>query len=152
MLTVSTSTDKKVPETASADALLAAAERLANVIAQENVALKAHDWNQVRQLAELKRASTSDYDHALKALGNHRALSLDVRERLQAAGERLAMLADENERRLARVMFAQRRVIAAISEAVIAVGDGTATYGRTGGLRRSRAGRTPPAVSVNCAL
>jgi len=140
-------TDKDVAET-----LLVAAERLAEVITQENAALKAHDWTQVHQLAGDKRASTGDYGRALKALGDQATLSADMRQRLQTAGERLAILAEENERRLARVMFAQRRVIAAISEAVIAVGDGAATYGRSGGLRRGRTGRTAPAVSVDCAL
>lgn len=133
-------------------AILAAADRLAVVIADENAALKDHDWGRVRRLADDKRQATQDYEGALRSLGEPQALSLADRQHMHEASRRLSALAEENERRLTVVMFAQRRVMAAISEAVVAAGSGVATYGRSGGMRRGRNTTAPLAVSVDCAL
>ncbi|QNT68287.1 hypothetical protein [Defluviicoccus vanus] len=63
-----------------------------------------------------------------------------------------AAMAEENERRLTLVIFAQRRVMAAISEAVISASSGAVTYGRIGGMNRGCSGAAPMAVSLNGAF
>lgn len=133
-------------------AMLAIAERLAVVIADETAALERHDWPRLHLLADAKRQATADYERALAALGDPHELSAQARVRLGAVGRRLAALAAENERRLSVVMAAQRRVIAVISEAVSTAGGGIATYGRSGDMSRGRTASAPLAVSVDCAL
>ena len=54
-----------------------------------------------------------------------------------------------NERRLTVLMFAQRRVIEAIAEAVASVGAGAGTYARTGAPAVLGRGGTRPALSLD---
>lgn len=144
--------ERKGIDAMTTDATLAAADRLAQIIAAENAALKDRDWAMVRQLAGEKRLAAGLYEAAFQDLGDPASLPVTERERLHGAGERLAAAAEENERRLTLVMFAQRRVMAAISEAVVAAGSSAATYGRTGGISRGRSCYAPPALSLNRAL
>ncbi len=135
----------------TADAMVMAADRLAAVLAAENAALKDRAWDSLVPIAEDKREALQAYEQVWQHLSDPAALNTAERNRLRRAGEALAALSEENERRLTMLMFAQRRVMAAISEAVIATRPGVGVYGRTGGLNRGRRS-APPAVSVNRAF
>lgn len=134
------------------ETMLATADRLAEVIAAENAALKNRDWDRLRHLADDKREAVQAYERALQGLGDPQELTARARQHLDEASQRLAGLAEENERRLTSLMFAQRRVMAAISDAVVAAGRGAITYGRSGGMHRGRAALAPLAMSINGAF
>ncbi|NJO67493.1 MAG: hypothetical protein HC826_00430 [Rhodospirillales bacterium] len=135
------------------DNLLTTTEQLAAILVAENKALKSRDWETVRRLATEKRKAVDAYEEAVK---QHDQTPLESAaaddSRLHAAADHLAMLVDENERRLTLLIFAQRRVMSAISEAVIGCNVGAGTYGRSGALSRSRGGAAPPAISLNRAF
>jgi hypothetical protein len=109
----------------------AAAEALADVLEAENQALAARDWRAVGRLAAAKRAAGTAYESALASLASTGPLPADVRRRLRPLTDRLNRAAEDNERRLALLLFAQRRVIEAIGEAVASLN--VAGYARSGG-------------------
>ncbi len=137
--------------------LTAAADRLVTVLGEENAALAARDWPAVRRFAEAKRdagaAWESAVDEFIPANGTSREpLSPEVKERMAALSRRVEAAAEANERRLTVLMFAQRRVIEAIAEAVASLGAGAGTYARTGAPRALGRGGARPALSLNRAL
>lgn len=136
----------------SLDAMMTSIKSLTDIMISENAALRQRDWQAVGSLAAAKRGAVQAYETALQAFADASALPESDREHLRVTSERLAAVAEENERRLTLVIFAQRRVMAAISEAVISAGSGAATYGRTGGMNRGRSGAAPMAVSLNGAF
>jgi hypothetical protein len=75
-----------------------------------------------------------------------------VRQQLASLSRRVEAAAEANERRLTVLMFAQRRVIEAIADAVASVGTGNATYARTGVARPHGRGGAHPALSLNRAV
>jgi hypothetical protein len=136
--------------------LTVAAERLVAVLGEENAALAARDWQAVRRLAEAKREAGAAWERAIAELiptdGSARpSLTPAVRQQLARLSRRVEAAAEANERRLTVLMFAQRRVIEAIADAVASVGSGAGTYARTGVARPiGRSAR--PALSLDRAL
>lgn len=136
--------------------LTAAAERLVAVLAAENAALAARDWQTVRRLAEAKRDAGDAWASAVTALlpadGSSRpSLPPALRQQLAGLSRRVEAAAEANERRLTVLMFAQRRIIEAIADAVASVGTGAATYAPTGAARPVARGARP-ALSLNRAI
>ena len=113
--------------------LTAAADKLVSVLTEENAALAA----------------------CAPADGSSRApLTPEMRQRMASLSRRVEAAAEANERRLTVLMFAQRRVIEAIAEAVASVNGGAGTYARTGAARPLPLGRggACPALSLDRAL
>jgi hypothetical protein len=139
--------------------LTAAADKLVSVLTEENAALAARDWPAVRRLAGAKREAGVAWESAVAELvpadGSSRApLSPAVRQQMASLSRRVEAAAEANERRLTVLMFAQRRVIEAIAEAVASVNGGAGTYARTGAARPLPLGRggACPALSLDRAL
>ncbi|MFO1129540.1 MAG: hypothetical protein U1E66_14035 [Rhodospirillales bacterium] len=133
-----------------------AADRLVQVLGEENAALAARDWPAVRRLAGAKRTAGAAWEHAIAELFPVNglptaALTPQAKQQMASLSRRVEAAAEANERRLTVLMFAQRRVIEAIAEAVASVGNGAATYARTGTAKPLGRG-AHPALSLNRAL
>jgi len=112
----------------------AAAEHLAEVLAQENAALEALDLRGAAGMAEAKRLAAAAF---LAALPGSRAPSAELARRLGA-------LAQENNRRLEHALTVQRRIIGMIAQAV----RGTTRIPRYGSTGAMAVGR-PPAFTLS---
>jgi hypothetical protein len=142
--------------TGSIARLTAAADRLVTVLGEENAALAARDWQAVRRLADAKREAGDAWERAVVAFVPADAsarppLSPEVRQQMTSLSRRVEAAAEANERRLTLLMFAQRRVIETIAEAVASVGT-AGTYARTGAPRPLGLGGVRPALSLDRAL
>ncbi|HSU04459.1 MAG TPA: hypothetical protein VLI93_02705 [Acetobacteraceae bacterium] len=120
--------------------LLATAERLADILAAENAALAAMDLPRAAALLPAKRESAE----ALLAV---RCIAVDataLRARIDACGQRLSSLAEENRRLLDRALSVQARVIGVIARRERA--RQARAYGTHGGLV---APTRPPAIAIS---
>ena len=116
---------------------LAAAERLADVLAAENAALSALDLPGATALLPAKERAAAGLT---RALAGFRPSPEDGPAREIAA--RLDGLARENRRLLERALRAQEQVIAALARAARQAGAQEAPrYGRLGSLASAGAGR-----------
>ncbi|MFO1154840.1 MAG: hypothetical protein U1E42_14440 [Rhodospirillales bacterium] len=137
--------------------LTAAADRLVTVLGEENAALAARDWSAVRRLSEAKRDAGAAWESAVAELAPANAslrapISPSDKKTMAAINQRVEAAAEANERRLTVLMFAQRRVIETIAEAVASVGSAGSTYARTGAARSFARGGARPALSLNRSL
>ncbi len=97
------------------DDLLAAAARLADVIAAENAALAAFDLRAAATTVIVKHHAAETFTAALRKQAA--PIEPNRRDRAEAIGERLAALVQENRRLLERAIAAQTRVMEIIARA-----------------------------------
>ena len=122
------------------EALMIAAQRLAEALRAENAALARLDLGAAAELARTKRqaaeAFASAYDAATRA---GRRAAEEERDRAEQIALHLKDLTAENRRLLERAIELQSRVIETIAGAVRPPGPGT--YGQRG---RAREGQPAP--------
>lgn len=135
------------PPAAAIGRVAAAGEVLAAALEAENRALAARDWPAVAGGAGAKRDAAAAYERALADLDRADRLPAEAKRRLAALGARIESAARANERRLALLIIAQRRVIEAIAAAVEHLT--FAGYAATGG-RASGGGRAVLSVDRAC--
>ena len=113
--------------------LIAAAVRLADVLATENAALATMNMTAAASLLPEKLAA-ADAFAAAQATAQHRESGAEEVE-LAALANRLQALAAENRQLLERAMVVQSRVIATVAKAARATAERSAlpTYGARGG-------------------
>jgi hypothetical protein len=141
----------------AARAVLQASDALACILDAENRALRANDTEARRLLLDAKTDASLAYEHAVRAFADARAavavLDRTPAARLKRAGDRLAAASEENERLLRVAVFAQRRLLETIAQAVRKLNPGPGTYGRNGGPARPRRScAQAPSLSLNRAL
>lgn len=121
--------------------LIAAGERLADVLERENTALAALAFSDITPLVAEKTAAVEDLARAYGAAGGAEAAG--SREELGALHRRLNRLMDENRRLLMRGIAAQSGLVEVIAR-LLSGGEAAAGYGTTGKPGRSQ----PIAVSA----
>ena len=127
----------------TAQTLLATAERLADVLAAENAALAAMDLPRAVALLPAKQ----EWADALLATGSISAADAPLRARIDACGQRLNILAEENRRLLDRALTVQARVIGVIARASRReLARQARAYGTHGGFV---APSRPPAIAIS---
>ncbi len=141
---MSEATDAAPGPKATAAEVLAAAERLADLLAVTGPHGRQGEESEV-SIGSIAPAARS-YEIALRRL-DPATLTADLRRRLMSAGERLQAQAAEHERRLRAKVEAQRRLIACVGEAVAAAA-GAGTYSRRGTMGTARPGRLPPPAAT----
>jgi hypothetical protein len=119
------------PSPSDADDVVAAATRLADLLARENAALAALAFAQATDIAAGKERVIAAFSRAIAA----EALPLHL-------ARRLAGLAAENKRLLERAIYVQGQVIACIARAAPRPAGVARGYGRTGAWAAQ--GRTTP--------
>jgi exonuclease VII large subunit len=124
---------------------IAAAERLIGVLARDNEAIRQRRWDVVRALIQEKHEASRQLEAASQRLGDPEQWPMVRRRRLNDLRERLTDVVEENERRLTVLMFAQRKVMSSIAEAVVSLSPSTG-YVQGGQVARSYGGR---AVACN---
>lgn len=144
-----------VPTLPAADAALTALDRLGDVLARENAALRVRDARALAQLAEEKRAAVAACEGLVDAAAGADATSARPapREALVRAKARLVRLMDENQQRLRVAMTANQKLVETIAAAAQAKVPGAGAYASDGrkGAAMTRA-TNPPALSFNRAL
>lgn len=121
------------------DALMIAAQRLAEALKAENEALARLDLGAAGELGEAKRQAADAFAAAFAAAqrGGSRAEG-DMRRHAEALAGSIRDLTAENRRLLERAIALQSRVIEAIAGAARPAGPGT--YGAGGQKREGRGG------------
>jgi hypothetical protein len=115
----------------------AAAERLISVLVRDNEAIRQRRWDAVRMLIREKHEASQQLEAASQRLGDPELWPMAQRRRLTGLRERLTDVVEENERRLTVLMFAQRKVMSSIAEAVVSLSPSTA-YAQGGQAARGR--------------
>ena len=110
------------------DAVLAAAMRLADLLAEENAALTALDLPRAGALLGAKTAALEDFTAALQAATAPRGDSA------RQVAERLRVLGEANRRLLERAIHVQGRVLASIAKALPKALATAPRYGAGGSL------------------
>lgn len=128
---------------------LDAAEHLIGVLLRDNEAIRQRDWQMVQRLVVEKQDAGRRFDAAASALGNADSWPVARKRRLSDLRQRLSEAAEENERRLTVILFAQRHVMTAIVDAFNLVASGGIGYGRTGAVAQQGAGVQRPSISIN---
>jgi len=125
--------------------LLAAASRLADLLAAENQDLAALDLAAAVARLEDKTRATADFA-AANAQAAAASLTPAERQRIAAqVGARLRALAADNKRLLERALLVQRRVLGTIAAAAPAAAARAPRYTATGALARGAL----PAVALS---
>jgi len=111
---------RKVPTDTNRPAaeLLAAAERLALLLTQENLALAAHDVTRATGLVGDKARALAAFELACLNMHGHLIADELQRSTAETLSTRLQALAQENRRLLERALFIQKRVLALFARAV----------------------------------
>ena len=136
--------------------ILDATNRLADLVEDENLALIEHRRDDVEALLEEKATLARLYENRIKAFNesNHQwaEVSAPLRQKLTTASERLDEATRENTMRLEVAMAANKRVVAAVANALKTATPGPGTYGKSGRASLNVAGQAPVAVSLNRTL
>ena len=94
-------------------AIRVAAAQLADLLEQENIALRRLDLPTALALLEAKRAAIGTFELALQA--GHTTIEID--DAMQALSLRLRVAASENKQLLERAMVAQQHVMSLLAQA-----------------------------------
>lgn len=117
-------------------ALMDAAARLAEALAQENLALEALDFHAAARLFPAKQAALTDFLSIRSQAGEVvAAVPAHEMRSVRDLAERLDRLATENRRLLERAMTVQGRLIATLARAARPE---PSRYGANGGHAESR--------------
>lgn len=134
---------------------ITATTRLAQVVAEENAALRESRWTDVRALAEEKAAAARNYETKVQAiLDVGRALDevdAGLRQRLRGMGERADALMAENASLLRVSSEATRRLVEAFADAARELAPRAQTYSRAGAMGGGR-GASAASVSLDRSL
>ncbi len=118
-------------------ALKAAAERLADLLAEENAALEAVDYAAVTRGNDGKRVAIEAFQAALAAVrAGDVALAADEALGMTPSIEHLRSVAARNQQLLARAMTVQARVLGCVLRALPATRPAPGRYGATGAPAR----------------
>ncbi|MBL8659929.1 MAG: hypothetical protein JNM75_09260 [Rhodospirillales bacterium] len=138
-------------------AALAALDRLGDVLARENAALRARDRRTLETLAAEKRAAVDECARLLAFAANAPDASSDeagsAADAVRRARSRLAALMEENRWRLRVAIEANRRLVETIASAAQAQAAGGSAYASDGRNDAGRGRKTnPPALTFSRAL
>ncbi len=139
---------------ASGAAALAALDRLADVLARENAALRARDVRAVEALAEEKRAAADECERLVStsaARGETGGGAAPFSENaLPCVMARLAALVEENQWRLRVAKQANQRLVETIAVAAQAQAPGAGVYASDGRKDFTRGRKNnPPALTFS---
>ena len=106
---------------------------LAELLKRENRALRGHRVQEVRDLLDEKTTLSRIYEMRYKGFTESPDIinnaDIDIRRRLQAMGEKVQCLMEENTKLLRAELEANRRVVEMIAEAVRKQQPSAGTYG-----------------------
>ncbi len=138
---------------ASGAAALAALDRLADVLARENAALRARDVRAVETLAEEKRAAADECERLVSSSAASRETGGAARspeDALLSVRTRLAALLEENQWRLRVARQANQRLVETIAAAAQAQAPGAGAYASDGRKDFTRGRNSnPPALTFS---
>ena len=135
--------------------LIVISEELADVLAQENQALRDRQHGTLDTLLPRKDELSRAYFTRIQGLAEHaqegemKTVDPAVRERLRHQGELVRELVEENAKLLTIARDVSRRVLDAVAEAVKASQPQAGTYSATGKVDPSQGRAAPPTVSIS---
>lgn len=140
---------------------VAALNRLAEVIARENAALRQRNRSALAALADEKKAALDACESDVRAAARHSLegaapapLADAIADDIRRAKARLDALIAENQRRLRVAIAANQRLVETIAAAVQTQAPGADGYARNGrkDQQPGRASPPPPALTLNRSL
>ena len=120
--------------------LIVLSQRLADLLAKENRALRENRPEEVRLMVEQKDELSRAYESRILGLREHSdgesisAVDSATREQLRELGELIQELSAENGRLLQVAMEVNRRVLHSVAEALRSSQPGSGIYSKTGDL------------------
>lgn len=118
--------------------LMSAAKSLTEVMARENVALRAMDLVQAVALLEQKGRATAAFSTASAAAAASGLSPAQRRHAIEQIGNQLRELAADNRALLERAMLVQRRILGTVAEAAPKAMAGAPRYDARGGVDGGR--------------
>ncbi len=126
---------------------------LCELLEVENDAIRAHDAETVRDLAENKAALARLYEQSVQPMAEDPALletlSEDQREELRALGTQLGQLVSDNVRLLKAEMECCERLMDALVSTAKSQAANTVAYGRSGAFEISHRPSERPSLAIN---
>ncbi len=135
--------------------LIVLSQRLADLLARENQALRENRPAEVRALLEQKDELSRAYESRILGLSEHSdaesmaTVDTSSREQLRDLGKEIQDLSAENSRLLQVAMEVNRRVLHGVAEAIKAGQPGPGTYSRNGDLGQAKGRKASQATSIS---
>ena len=135
--------------------LIIISQRLADLLIQENRALREHRTDNVQALIIQKDEISRAYESRIAGLSKHatgediEAVDKSLKDQLRILGQEIQELSEENAIRLQVAMEANRRVLHEVAEAVKSNTPGPGTYSNTGVVSRDPSHAAPGNVPIS---
>lgn len=135
--------------------LIVISQHLADLLIQENKALRDHRTDDVQALIIQKDEISRAYESRISGLSKHatgediEAVDKTLKDQLRILGQEIQGLSEENAMRLQVAMEANRRVLHEVTEAVKANNPGPGTYSNTGVVSRDPCHTAPGNVPIS---
>ncbi len=134
--------------------LIVISQRLADLLARENKALRDHKAHEVQGFLEQKVELSQAYESRISGLGEHASAEAmagvdpALREQVRALGERIQSLSSDNTMLLQVAMEVNRRVLHEVADALKSA-NGQTGYTRDGTLGYRPGHGNPHSISVS---
>lgn len=135
--------------------LIVISQRLADVLARENRALRENRRDEVQALLEQKDELSRAYESRIKGLAENAGapemaeVDPSLKEQLRDLGEEIQRLTEENVMRLQVAMEVNRRVLDEVAEAIKSSQATPAIYSNTGAHARDHERKASGTVSIS---
>lgn len=135
--------------------LIAISRQLADLLNQENQALRDHQPDRVQVLLDQKDELSRAYESRVSGLAEHvsaeemKTVDLTLRDQLRILGREIQTLSAENAGLLQIAMEVNRRVLHGVADAVKASQPSAGTYSNTGTISHRARSTAPQNVPIS---